>query len=216
VTNSTREARKAGSKPNSSAVSTETNSVKPARLQAFHQRHPGVDVQIVLEATHQPLSYLFNGKLDLAIVSTRVDDKRLTYRPLFKDELVVLLPAAHPLVAKPYLQAKDFHDQHLFLYVAPKDSDLFRLLLDPAGVTPARVSQAPLTEAIIEMVKAGLGISVLARWAVTEALQTGKVVARPLTRRGIHRQWSAALLKRDLLPPYVMDFIALLARGDGV
>jgi len=183
----------------------------PARLQAFHQRHPGVEVKIVLEATHQPLQALFNGKLDLAIVSTKVADKRLLYRPLFKDELVALLPAAHPLAAKPYWQAPDFRDEHLFLYVAPKDSDLFRLLLNPAGVQPARVSQVPLTEAIIEMVKAGLGVSVLARWAVAEALQSGKVVARPLTRRGIHRQWSAALLKRDLTPPYLADFVALLA-----
>lgn len=183
----------------------------PSRLQTFHQRHPGVEVKIVLEATHQPLQALFNGKLDLAIVSSRTVDKRLLYHPLFKDELVVLLPAAHPLAAKPYVQAMDFNDQHLFLYVAPKDSDLFRLLLNPAGVTPARVSQAPLTEAIIEMVKAGLGISVLARWAVAEALPSGKVVARPLTRRGIYRQWSAALLKRDSIPPYLSDFVALLA-----
>ncbi|HWQ32323.1 MAG TPA: LysR family transcriptional regulator [Blastocatellia bacterium] len=182
----------------------------PSHLRAFHQRHPGVEVKIVLEATHQPLQFLFNGKLDLAIVSTRTADKRLLCRPLFRDELVALLPAAHPLAARPYLQARDFRDQHLFLYVTPKDSDLFRLLLSPAGVTPARVSQVPLTEAIIEMVKAGLGVSVLARWAVNEALQSGQVVARPLTRRGIHRQWSAALLRRNLVPPYLSDFITLL------
>ncbi len=183
----------------------------PAKLKEFSQRYPAVEVKIVVEATRHPLQALLNGKLDLAVVSSCPRDKRLVYRPLFKDELVVIMPPDHPLVAKPYLQAKDFVDQHLFSYVAPKDSDLFRLLLNPAGVTPARVSQVQLTEAIIEMVKAGLGLSVLARWAVTEALQSGTIVARPLTKRGVHRRWSAALLKRDLIPPYIPEFVALLA-----
>jgi LysR family transcriptional regulator for metE and metH len=183
----------------------------PAKLKEFSRRYPGVEVKIVVEATHHPLDALLSGKLDLAVVSDCPRDKRLVYHPLFKDELVAVMPPDHPLAAKPYLQARDFKDQHLFLYVAPKDSDLFRLMLDPAGVIPARVSEVQLTEAIIEMVKAGLGLSVLARWALNDALTSGKLVARPLTKRGIHRQWSAALLKRDLNPSYLLEFISLLA-----
>jgi LysR family transcriptional regulator, regulator for metE and metH len=185
----------------------------PEKLKEFAQRFPDVDVKIVVEATHQPLRALLSGKLDLAVVSTCPRDKQLLYRPLFKDELVVIMPPDHPLTDKPFLQAKDFTEQNLFLYVEPKDSDLFRLFLNPAGIVPARVSQVQLTEAIIEMVKAGLGISVLARWALTEALASGKIVARPLTKRGLHRQWSAALLKSDFTPSYLPAFVSLLAEG---
>lgn len=182
----------------------------PAKLKTFQRRHPGIEVKIVLDATHHPMQALFEGRLDLAIVSTSPRDRRAVYRPLFKDELVAVLPPDHPLAARPYIRAKDFEDQHLFLYVEPKDSDLFRLFLNPAGVTPARVSQTPLTEAILEMVKAGLGISVLARWSLGQALHSGKVVARPLGKRGIHREWSAAYLKRDRVPEYLDEFINLL------
>jgi LysR family transcriptional regulator, regulator for metE and metH len=185
----------------------------PAHLKEFHQSYPAVEVKIVVEATHRPLQALLDGKLDLAIVSSCPRDKRVVYRPLFKDELVAIMPPAHPLAAKPYLQAKDFADQNVFLYVPPKESTLFRLFFNPAGVTPARVSEVQLTEAIIEMVKAGLGVSVLARWALTEALQSGQLIARPLTKRGLHRQWSAALLKRDLTPSYLPEFVSLLAAG---
>jgi DNA-binding transcriptional LysR family regulator len=62
------------------------------------------------------------------------------------------------------------------------------------------------------MVKAGLGVSALARWAVARQIESGMLVARPLTRKGFHRQWCAALLKNDFTPAYVTDFIELLSR----
>ncbi len=184
----------------------------PDILKEFNRKYPGVEVRINIEATHRPIQALVNGKLDLAIVTSAPRDKRLSYQPLFKDEVVAIMKPDHPLAARPFLKARDFADQHLFLYVEPKDSDLFRLFLTPAGVTPARVSQVQLTEAILEMVKAGLGVSVMARWAVKEQVEAGQLVARPLTSKGLRRQWSAALLKNDYAPPYVKEFIELLSR----
>src|SRR5919204_495800 len=72
-------------------------------------------------------------------------------------------------------------NKNLILYVTPEESTLFEKILRPAGVTPARLSTVPLTEAIIEMVKAGLGISALARWAVKDQIANGRIVARPIT-----------------------------------
>lgn len=187
----------------------------PEKLKTFGHRFPDVDVKIVAEFTHHPLQALLNGKLELAVVSDHPRDKRIVYHPLFKDELVAIMPPHHRLAAKPYLQAKDFADEHLFLYVEPKDSDLYQFLLNPANVRPKRLSVMPLTEAIIEMVKADLGISVLARWAVTEQLKAGTLVARSLTKRGVQRQWSAAILNQDFTPTYLIEFVKLLAAKSG-
>jgi LysR family transcriptional regulator for metE and metH len=184
----------------------------PDLLKEFNRKFPGVDVRIVLEATHQPIQALLSGKLDIAIVSSAPRDKQLRYHPLFKDELVAIMKPDHPLATRPYIRPRDFADQHLFLYVDPKESTLFHLLLNPAGVTPAKVSQVQLTEAILEMVKAGLGISAMARWAVKEQVEAGQLAARPLTRKGLHRQWSAALLNNGGAAPYVDEFLDLLSR----
>src|SRR5262245_8281888 len=118
----------------------------------------------------------------------------------------------HPPAVRPYLTARDFADQNLILYVSPEESTLFEKILRPAGITPARVSTVPLTEAIIEMVNAGLGISTLARWAIKEQIAAGKIVARPLRRRGLHRQWQAVTIKQAMTPTYIDEFIALLSR----
>lgn len=184
----------------------------PEMMKEFSQKFPKVEVKIILDATRHPLPALLNGELDLAIVCSEPRDKRLVYKPLFRDEIVVIMAPHHPLVARPYLSAKDFAEQHLFLYTPPSESTLYNKVLLPAGVKPARISEVQLTEAVIEMVKAGLGISALAHWAVAEQIATGKLAARPLTRKGYYRQWSAALLKGEFTPAYVTEFVDLLAR----
>jgi LysR family transcriptional regulator for metE and metH len=184
----------------------------PEMMKTFSRRFPQVDIKILLEATHHPLSALLDGKLDFAIVSDLVDDKRLVYTPLFRDEVVVIMTPGHRLASREFIAAKDFADETVFSYVPAEESTLYNKVLAPAGVKPARFSEVQLTEAMIEMVKAGLGISALARWAVSEPMRTGTLVGRPLTRKGFHRQWHAAMLKTTVTPPYVNEFIELLSR----
>jgi LysR family transcriptional regulator for metE and metH len=184
----------------------------PDVMKEFRRKFPGVEVKIHAEATHRPIQALLQGKLDLGIVSDVHRDKQLQYRALFEDEFVAVMSPDHPLVARPYLSAADFADQNLILYVGPEESTLYARILRAAGVTPARVSTVPLTEAIIEMVKAGLGISALARWAVKEQLEAGKIVARSITRKGLRRRWQAVTIKQDMTPAYIDEFIALLSR----
>ncbi|MGH9648940.1 MAG: LysR substrate-binding domain-containing protein, partial [Terriglobales bacterium] len=96
-------------------------------------------------------------------------------------------------------------------YPPRADSFLLNLYMTPAGAQPGGVLEVPLTEAIIEMVKAGLGVSFLARWAVAPWVAKRELAARPITRQGCRRQWSAITLRRAQSLPYVEEFIALLA-----
>ena len=47
-----------------------------------------------------------------------------------------------------------------------------------------------MPEAIIELISANLGTSILSRWANEGAIDTGKVVAVPLGQKGLSLQWS--------------------------
>lgn len=184
----------------------------PSVLKSFHSSYPGVEVKIVVEATHHPIAALLNGQLDLAITSDKLHDSRLRYRSLFSDEMVVIMAPGHPLAERPYIRPRDFEGEHLILYVGREESTLFERVLIPAGVEPARLSTVSLTEAIIEMVRAGLGISVLAHWAIRDQILSGRLVGKPVTKKGLHRDWQAATLKREYAPQYIDAFVDLLAR----
>jgi LysR family transcriptional regulator for metE and metH len=127
--------------------------------------------------------------------------------------MVVVMAPGHRLSARPFVGAADLASEHLFLYSIPREANLvFREVLIPAGVSPARVTHIQLTEAIVELVKAGLGLSVLARWSVAPQLERGELVARPLTSVPRFRHWSAAYRARPAPPDHLLGFVEILAR----
>jgi LysR family transcriptional regulator for metE and metH len=197
-------------------LTTQCNTVYhwlPSRLRLFHQAHPEVDLEVVAGATADPLPSLLEGGIDLAIVYRFPRDPRLAFRTLFRDEQVVVMKPGHPLARRPFLVAADFASEHLIVYSVPRERNLvFREVLIPAGVTPARVTHIQLTEGIVELVKEGLGISVLAGWTVAAQVQRGELVARPLTSGGRYRQWSAAWRAKPSAPAFLRDFVDILAR----
>jgi LysR family transcriptional regulator for metE and metH len=135
------------------------------------------------------------------------------YRSLFSDELVAIFRPDHPLARRAFLRARDFADQHLIIFSIPKEKSLiFRRVLTPAGVSPKEVSYVQLTEAMVEMVKAGLGVSILPRWTVAPLLKARDLAARSITHRGLHRHWFAATLKGLSPSSPVLEFVELLAR----
>jgi len=185
----------------------------PPLLQSFHRKFPGIDVQIMVNATDRPIEALLEGQIDLALVTSDVDDKRLVRTALFEDELVTVVAPTHPFATRAYIDPEDFAEEHLIIYKADRhDSYTFNRILGPAGVEPARVSQVPLTEAILELVKAGLGISVIARWAIEPAIKSGSVNAVRIGRRGVYRAWTAVTLRDRVEPKWQKEFVTLLSR----
>lgn len=184
----------------------------PGVVTAFRQEWPRVDVRIVAEATADPVRALLDGALDLAIVAGDVDERRLGCTSLFEDEQVVVVSPNHPLASRPFVTAEDLRNEHLILYtIHSSENSVLREVLRPAGVEPRRLTRVQLTEAIIELVKAGLGVSVLARWAIAPQLRDRSLVGVPLTARGFHRRWWAVTRPHETRPAYQDRLLELLA-----
>ena len=185
----------------------------PPVLKAFRERWPGVEIRVAAEHTGHPIAALREGSLDLAIVHRPVSDHRISLATLFDDECVAITAPDHPFAGKRFVAPSDFSGEHLVLYTSDQSrSWALQDVLDPAGVIPARVSRVQLTEAIIELVAAGLGISILARWAVAPAIRAGLVAGIPITDRGYRRRWFAATRVGEPSAPYAENLLDLLRR----
>lgn len=183
----------------------------PERLKLFQRNFPGVEFQLVVEATDNPFEALLDGKLDLAIVCSPIRNRKIRYTPLFEDEMVVIVSPGHRMADKKYAEPKDFAGEAVFIYPPKEESTLLNEILAPVGVWPRSIQEVTLTEAIIEMVRGGLGVALLAKWAVAPQLASGALVGLPLTARGLRRSWSAAQLRDQRAPAHLQEFIRLLA-----
>jgi len=184
----------------------------PPLLVRYRKRFPQVEVRIDVAATGRPLDMLLAGKLDLAIMSTPVRDRRLVSRPVFDDELVVVAARDHRFARQTHVRLSDLRDETLYVYPPKEESRVLQEVLVPSGHAPARVEEVMLTESIAELVKAGLGVSVLARWAVQPLVDAGSIVSRPLTARGLRREWRAVMPKDLADADYIGEFIELLGK----
>jgi LysR family transcriptional regulator for metE and metH len=188
----------------------------PRLLKEYRLKHPNVDVQVDADSTPRPIKSLLDGRIDLAIVSDRVRDRRLIERPLFEDELLVIMAPNHRLAGRSVVEPEDFADETVIIYPPKEESSLLNRVLTPLGVTPKGLQQVQLSEAIIELVKAGLGIAAMARWAIEPYVRAGALRTARLTKRGCKRRWSAVMLRDTAGTTYAKDFVDLIVRRSPV
>jgi LysR family transcriptional regulator, regulator for metE and metH len=174
-------------------ISTEcytTYSWLPKLVKNFNAKNPKLSIKVVTEATANTMQYLQNGQLDIAITSReKLKNTDLIYTPLFEDQLVVIVHKDHPLATLAAITPQDFEGKTLLVYdYDEKDLDILQLILKPAGVQLEEIIKMPLSEIIIEMVKANFGITVMANWLVAPLL-TKELVAIPLIHENANRMW---------------------------
>jgi len=112
--------------------------------------------------------------------------------------------------------AADFATQHLIHYATTRSElTIFKDVLRPAGVQPRRVTPVLLTEAILEMVRSGLGVAVLAHWAAAPYVERAQVRVVRITRSGLRRRWFLAVRASAVNAPAIRHLVEAL-RAPGV
>jgi LysR family transcriptional regulator for metE and metH len=158
------------------------------------------DIEILDNSLSYPLiKAVVDGKIDIAICGGEIDDRRVRRHHLFGDELVGVLPAGHPLAGRRHLEAADFAGETYLSYsTVPEkgfeDDRFFR----PARAMPKRWRRAGDVAMILEMVRQGLGVSILSRWAVEPSLRSPGLVSKRLTGKGLPTTWQAVVRANDM------------------
>jgi LysR family transcriptional regulator, regulator for metE and metH len=184
----------------------------PALMKEFHSEFPEVIFDVVTEAMLEPVDFLLKGKIDIAIINDRPDQKGVHVEKLFDDEMVLLVPEDHRLSSKPYVVPTDFRDENLIIYKESFAEDFFAAkLLIPAKVTPQRLTKMQLTEARVELVRAGIGITVLSRWLVKSFLKKDSGLKQiKVTRKGLYRAWYLVCLEQMKYDSHIKRFMTFL------
>ncbi|MCQ8896134.1 LysR family transcriptional regulator [Limnobacter humi] len=176
----------------------------------YRSRWPEVELDIVSGFHADPVGLIHQSAAELAIVSEDGAEEGVTLFPLFKFEMVAVVPADSKLAERAYLRPSDFKNQTLITYPVPDDMlDVVRLFLKPAGVEPARRT-SELTVALLQLVASRRGVSALPAWAVQSYVERGYVAQVRLGKHGLMSTLYAAVPKALAGKAYVLDFVHLV------
>ena len=179
-------------------------------LEEFRKAWPDVDVDIRPGLAFDGLPALQREDVDVVISSDPEDLPGVTFTPLFDYEPVFVAASAHPLAAKPFIEAEDFRGEMLITYPVDRARlDVFTELLTPAKIEPKGVRQVELTAVILLLVASNRGVAVLPDWVVREVRTSSDYVTRPLTRTGLTRRLYAATRTEDTSLPYMAHVLRL-------
>lgn len=126
---------------------------------------------------------------------------------------MAVVPRSHPFAARRYLTARDFRDQCLICHFPELERNvLIRDVLRPAAVTPRRVQAVQLTGAVLAMVGAKRGITVIPLWVLGKERSSRHFRAVRVTSRGLFRVWYAAMRVEDATLPALASLVEVLGR----
>lgn len=183
----------------------------PKAILVMAAEHPEVELVIGSEVIGDPLAAFEDDKIDLALCVH--PPKRGSFRrvPLFEDEMLLAVPRGHALSRKPYVEGCDLADQTLIqTNVSSAERDhVLKLIFGSGPRKLGGVLHLPVAEAVLDLVQAGLGVSITVGFTLRSRLERGDIEAVRLTKRGLPRRWSG-VFRRD--SPVASPIRTLLAQ----
>ncbi len=166
----------------------------PSTLEILREELPDLDLLLRLEHTAAPVVALHAHEIDAALLTAPLQaSPTLKVRALFSDEIIFVVARTHPLANKPALTPDDLRNFPL-LMSEPTNAEARWFMTRVFGRKRPQldVTRIPLTEAIVDLARAGMGIAVLTEWVATPHLQRDDIVAKRLSKGPLRRQWRLA------------------------
>jgi DNA-binding transcriptional LysR family regulator len=137
-------------------------TVLPGILREFHRRFPGIRVELNESPTAAQLAALRADELACGFFHPDAPTPGLHTRLLLREKNGVLLPAGHPLAARPHLRLRDLADTPFVLFPRSHNPGFYDRVLAAfarAGIAPRIAEEVWPRANGIGLVRAGLGVT---------------------------------------------------------
>ncbi|WP_437730159.1 LysR family transcriptional regulator [Sorangium sp. So ce1335] len=171
----------------------------PSAMANLRRRLPRLEVELAVEHTQDPVGALARGDIDVALLTTaalpaaREARAALVERPLFSDEVVFVVSTSHPLAGRASITRDHLRESPLITSNTPP-AEARWFLTTVFGRQKPRLEflRFPLTEAVIDAARAGMGIAVLSEWMADGYLDGGDLAVKRLSSGPLRRPWRMA------------------------
>lgn len=197
------------------ALVTTAKYFLPRMLGAFCQRYPDIDIELEIANRERIAQRLRDNRDDLYIMSYPPEDLDIVVHPFLENEHVVIAPPAHWAVGRRVTLAALAGESFLLREAGSGSRHAIDQHLAASGAhLKVRLSLAS-NEAIRALVASGMGLAVLSRHALGDAVERGEVAMLDVKGFPLRQPWRVVHLRTKLLPLPAQAFLAaLLAAGE--
>lgn len=179
-------------------------------MDRFRRRWPEVEIDLLAGFHADPVALLRNGAAELVIGSQRPRSREHVALPLFRFEILVVLPVEHRLRARRRIDPAQLEGETLITYPVPEERiDFIREVLNPAGIRLERRT-AELTVAILQLVASRRGIAALPNWGVRNYVDLDYVIAKRIGAGGLWSELHAIVPRALAAKPHIAEFAAIV------
>ncbi|MCP4682013.1 MAG: LysR family transcriptional regulator [Desulfobacterales bacterium] len=164
----------------------------PKVIGRFREKYPLISVKLTIADTGEIEEQVLEGNLELGVVGSKSIDKNLVHHELWKDELVLAVPARHPWAQKRDVLPEELPEEPFILRETGSGTlKIMEGYLRASGLKGFEsfriAARFGTSTAVKEGIKAGLGISILSLRALHTELEAGmlkalKVKGLPMSR----------------------------------
>lgn len=163
----------------------------PEILARFKDKYPRVELVVRVDPARQILDMILRNELDLGIIGegAPVTDERIAVKPIHRDELIVIVPGNHPLAGAGSITRAELAETPFVL--PAKDSASSESILEQLHaekITLHSVLELGNVGAVKRAVEAGMGASIVSRYAVLRELEDGRLKCLRVSGVKLERQ----------------------------
>src|SRR5882672_9305311 len=186
--------------------------ILPEVFAEFKKLYPDVGVQISRLERAKILESVIDNGVDFGVVSTPVDDKRLTVVNIHRDELVLIAAPDHPLAGSRSASMAELVGFPLLLPRAGRTRDSIENLFHERELKPHISMELDSSELLKRFVAAGVGVGFIAGSNVVEDVKAGVLRAISLADASIRRELALVFRKDKALSRAALEFIDIAVK----
>jgi DNA-binding transcriptional LysR family regulator len=189
----------------------------PQAIRSYRRANPQVKIAFEQNSTPGLIASLQAGRVDVAFIRTAIGQPSgVKVLPLLEEPMVVALPAGHPLARhnkSPGLTLKSLAQEKFIGYPRAAGAGLYDSIIAAciaSGFSPDIAYEAPQIVTTLNLVAAGMGISVVP--SSMQRLRLDAIVYRPLSGPHHPRGQLNLAVRDEALPSPAGAFMALVRK----
>lgn len=192
------------------AIPTIAPYLIPDLFRTIRQKHPDARLELVEKQTDALVESLRMGEIDFALLSPPLDaDPAFESLLLGEDELLLTLPANHPLCAQDQIEMAALQKARIILLEGSHClSQQTAAFCEEVGLQTDVHIRSSQIDTLLCLVEAGFGVTFTPRIA-TRANRHRQLVFRSLKPNPCHRELRLYWLPRHIMPRFMADAVKL-------